>query len=100
MDLDQLKLLTDEQRDRYLKLEKLFGMPGWAIMEKWAEGNRDEARDRAASASTWEENRIAVGQRIAFDTFANLRRISEMEFEMLAANNAAEKEEESEDDHE
>ena len=96
MDLDDLKYLEPDERERYMKLERLFGTPGWDVIARWAEMNRDEARDRAASAQTWEENRIAVGMRMAYDMFAQLQKVHELEFEELARERRAAKEDEDE----
>lgn len=88
MDLDQIKHLTNEQKDRYMALTRMFEMPGWAIIKKWADLNHDESRERAASASTWDQNRIAVGERIVYDVLRKMEDITEREYSALAEDNA------------
>ena len=89
MDLVQIQHLTDEQKERYKALPQVFELPGWAIIKKWAELNHDESRDRGASASTWEMNRIAFGERIVYDVVRKMEDITELEYSSLAKENAA-----------
>lgn len=100
MELEDLKYLTDEQRERYMTMERLFEQPGWTLVEKWAGINRDEAKERAANAQSWEDNRIAVGLRIAYDTFSKMRDINEREYMQLAQDQREEQEEDNELEHE
>lgn len=88
MDLDQIKHLSDEQKERYMALTRLFEMPGWAIVQKWAESNYEDSRERAASASTWDQNRIAVGERVVYDVLRKMEEITEREYSTLAEDNA------------
>lgn len=93
MDQEQIKYLTDEQRDRYKKMADLFEMPGWEVLKNWARINADEARDRGASATSWEMNRIAFGERIVYDIIKQLDEINEREYSVLADENRARAEE-------
>lgn len=88
MDLDQIKHLTDEQKERYMALTRLFEMPGWAIIKKWAEVNYEESRERGASANTWEQNRIHLGERVVYDVLRKTEEITEREYSSLAEENA------------
>lgn len=98
MDLEQIKSLTDEQKERYMALTRLFEMPGWAIIKKWAEVNYEETRDRGSAAGTWEANRIAFGERIVYDVVRKMEDITEREYSSIAEQNAARVEEPEVDD--
>lgn len=93
MDLEQIKHLNDEQKNRYMALTKLFEMPGWVIIQTWAERNYEESRDRAASASSWDQNRIAVGERIVYDVLRKMEEITEREYSALSEDMARRNEE-------
>lgn len=94
MDLELIQHLSDEQKERYTNLVRLFEMPGWAIIKKWAVINAEESRDRGASAPSWEANRIALGERIVYDVLRQMEDITEREYTLLAEENAAKVEEE------
>jgi predicted DNA binding protein len=98
MDLDEINLLTDQQKQKYMSLMRMFESDGWKIMDAWASANSDEARERAAMAATWEENRIYAGQRVVYDIVRKLPEINEQEYAILAQQNREAKEEESEVD--
>lgn len=85
MDLNQLKHLTDEQKTRYMQLERLFAQPGWDLVEALAQELAMSAKDRAAFAKSWDANRIAVGQGYAYSHIASLRDNTEKEYEALAS---------------
>lgn len=90
MDTDKLKHLTDEQKDRFFKLERLFESPGWALVQEWAQAQRENVTSRLISANTWEQNRLMSGARSAFMLLENLQNATEAEFEALAdANESA-----------
>ena len=89
MDLEQIKSLTDEQKERYMALTRIFEMPGWAHIQKWAELNYEDARDRGSAAGTWEQNRIAFGERIVYDVLRKMEDITEREYTLIAEQNAA-----------
>lgn len=87
MDLEQLKYLTDDQKERYVTLERTFETKGWVIVEAWAKQRAIEQLERAAYASNWEEHRVATGARLAYEQIANLREDTEKEFTMIAETN-------------
>lgn len=100
MDLDQIQHLTDEQKERYLQLERTFDTPGWKLVEEYAIQRANDATGRLLAAKSWEENRIFAGGREAFALFANLRESTESEFAALAAANAEAKRTQDEEDYE
>ena len=91
MDIIEIfKHLNDEQKERYLKLQKTFESDGWSLLVDMATTKGTDAFSRAAYASSWEENRIFVGQHIVYESFKNLKETVDAEFEQLAAENAME----------
>ncbi|SRR6266404_1432602 len=84
MDLEALKYLSDEDKNRYMVLERLFSQPGWKLVTSLMEQLALEARDRAAFAKSWDENRIAIGQGYGYNMVASLQDSTEAEFEQKA----------------
>jgi hypothetical protein len=96
----QLSLLTDEQRDRYAKLESLFEHPGWDIVKEYAQAGAVSQGQRAMNATSWPEHQQATGARYAFAQVASLPEVTYTEFANLAAEAASVQEEEDEIDYE
>lgn len=96
LDLSQLKYLSDEQRERYMSLEKLYRQPGWALVVKQAAASAEEAKLRAAFATSWDVNRANVGQYHAYLSLANMEEATEAEFAAVALSNATAESEEAE----
>lgn len=92
----QISLLTDEQRQRYNALEKLFDSQGWQIVQEFAQTSAEAQAVRALDAQDWASNRTAIGARAAFIQIASLQQITETEFSNLATQAAATQEEEDE----
>lgn len=80
MDLEQLARLDDASKERYVKLERMFDTPGWAIIEEWAKTNAQQQLLQGAYAGTWEANRMAAGARLVYESVASLRESTEAEF--------------------
>lgn len=96
MDLEHIKYLSDDAKNRYAMLERLFDSPGWALVVKLAAEWSETAKERAASAQTWEDNRFAAGQRFAYYHFTKLEEATELEFQQMAEK-AKEQEDETPD---
>ncbi len=84
MDLEQLKYLTPDQKDRYVTLERMFESKGWQVVQAWAASRAENEMRRAAFTGTWEDHRLATGARLAYEQFVNLREATEQEFVDLA----------------
>jgi hypothetical protein len=93
----QLSLLTDQQRERYSKLESLFEHPGWKIVQEFADTSASAQAQRALEAPNWDQHRLATGARHAFAQVASLQEVTENEFANLAAQSAQAREELDED---
>lgn len=85
LDIEQVNLLKPAQRDRFMELERLFASKGWKIVKAMAEENARLAHDIAANASSWADNRVAVGNRSAWRMVVNLEEQTEALFEKEAA---------------
>ena len=87
MDLDQINALTDEQKERYVNLTRIFDLPGWQLIKTWATNQSEELLRRGANAVSWEANRLDAGQRVVYDLIAQLPEITELEYATLAEQN-------------
>lgn len=95
--MEVLKNLDSGQQERFMKLEKLFETEGWALVVDWAKAKAEDAKSRAAHSSSWEENRVFVGQEAVYLMVANLQSSSDAEFAALAEANAVSELENSDD---
>ena len=100
MDLEQLKYLTPDQKERYVALERTFDSEGWKVIRAWAATQSSLAMERAAFASNWEDHRIATGVRLSFDQIVNLRDATEAEYVSIAEDAMLSDEETDELEHE
>jgi len=96
--MEVLKNLDDNQTDRYMKLERVFESDGWPLLEEWFTQKAEVARQRAAHANSWDENRIAVGQEGAYTELVNLRDSTMQQFEVAAEANLDREQEDEEDE--
>lgn len=87
MDLEQIKYLTDDQKDKYLDYERTFESKGWGYVKGWLLGQIQEQVQRALFASSWEDHRVATGMRIAFEQMLSLHENVEAEFVSAAEAN-------------
>lgn len=85
LDNQQLNALAPVERERYMELERLFASKGWRIFIATAKDNANAAYAVGANASTWEENRVAYGNRMAWQYVLALEEATEQEFEAKAA---------------
>lgn len=78
-----IEFLTDQQKERFSALEAVFRLPGWKLIEDWANANAEIMRYRGADASNWDTNRLALGARTAFEQLAQFQESTEREFEQM-----------------
>lgn len=95
--MEVLKNLSNDQSELFQKLEALFDSDGWTVVETWAKNKAEAARNRAAYASSWEENRMAVGAEAVYNEFANLPSSTMNDFEAMAMANVEKEEDEHAD---
>jgi hypothetical protein len=84
VDLNELKLLTTEQRQRYLALEAMFGSEGWKyLMENTSHGHSD-AIQRVIHATNWDAHVYAKAQADVFMMLLKMEEANENEYVALA----------------
>lgn len=88
MDLAQIQSLTDGQKARFAKFERLFNEPGWGLVVEHAKLRAEEAAQRVLSAPNWDTTLINRGARAVYIEIANLQESLEQEFSALAEANA------------
>ena len=69
--MEVFKWIPDDEKERLTQLETTFSTPGWKAVMEWATEQSDSSILRAATATSWADNRIAVGNQQAFYQFAN-----------------------------
>lgn len=84
--------LDEVQLDRYLKFQHVFESDGWKLVEEWAQAQSVAASIGGANASSWDNNRIEYGKRIAYDAVANMATQFLNEFSVVAEQNKEEAE--------
>lgn len=85
LESEQLALLSPADRNRYMALESLFDSDGWKIVMALSQKNAAEALQRAALANSWAENRMAVGNSLAWNNIWNLEQQAEVQFHEMAS---------------
>lgn len=89
MDLEQLKFLTDAERNRYMVLERFFETEGWKMITEHAKAGSATQEQRMINAQTWDIHRYASGARAVYEQFVNLPEQIETEFTQMAEAAAA-----------
>ena len=82
-----MKWLGDEERDRFVKFQELFETAGWQLLSEFSHAKVTERMVAGANAKSWEENRLALGQRLAWAEIANAAQTFMSSFEQLAESN-------------
>lgn len=85
LDLEQVNALAPDDRNRYMQLEKLFAQPGWRVVVALATQKVAEALQQAAFASSWDNNRIAMGAHLAWRGIQNLEKDTQALYSEKAA---------------
>ena len=88
--MEVLKWLNDEERERFLKFEEVFGTAGWKLLSEWAGLKALEQMQNAANSTTWDRTCRAQGARIAYQEVADWATSFMAEFSALASERAEE----------
>jgi hypothetical protein len=88
LEAEQLALLSPADRNRYMALEALFDSDGWKIVMALAHQSAAGALQRAALANSWAENRMAIGNSLAWNAIFQLQDATENDFLTMAASAA------------
>jgi hypothetical protein len=94
MDIPQVaQYLTADEKREYLELIKMFESTGWTILKQKFADLRAGAQAAFDHATTWEQNRVAYGQRDSLDMILNTEEGIEKYFELIATTRVAEQQE-------
>ena len=66
LDMEELKMLPDEFKDKYMLLERLYGDKAWALVKAWAEQSANQQVQAILQAPNWDQTVYARGKRDAF----------------------------------
>jgi hypothetical protein len=81
---ETMKFLTDVERERFVAFQAMFESTGWKLLAQYAQAEAAAALTRGAYAKTWEESKVASGNRDIWLTVANLENQFMSEFELIA----------------
>jgi hypothetical protein len=84
LDLEQINLLPNGMKERYMLLEKLFEHPGFKYLLEWAKAQVADSANREMNAQSWDQVCFLRGARLAYANFANIEDFSEREFADIA----------------
>ena len=85
-----LQNLTDEQRERYLKFEKLFEQDGWKLIVEWANQQATNQMLRGAEGRNINDVAEARGMRTVYTEIVSMRDRVDTEFQQMAEAQQAE----------
>ncbi len=84
MDIHQINALSNEQKAKYMALQRLFDQPGFKYLVEWARAQVGDSTARELSAPNWEQVLLMRGARFAYANFAEIEKYTEAEFSDLA----------------
>lgn len=84
LDLEQINLLPNDAKVKYMALSKLFDHQGFKYLVEWAKAQVNDSASRVLNAQTWEQHCFSNGARMAYANFANIEEFSEREFAEIA----------------
>jgi hypothetical protein len=84
LSMEDLQHLSDQDKQNYMNLCRMFESEGWKLVKKWAQLNADDSFKRIAWANTWEENRKAFGAHQAFVSMLNIEDATELDYRVMA----------------
>jgi len=100
MDIHQINALSNDQKSKYMALQRLFDQPGFKYLVEWAKAQTADSTQRELSAPNWDQVLLMRGARFAYGNFAEIEKYTEAEFTELAdselSREAAEVEEKAE----
>ena len=84
MDIHQINVLSNEQKAKYMALQRLFDQPGFKYLVEWARAQVTDSTGRELNAPNWEQVLLMRGARFAYMNFAEIEKFTEAEFSDLA----------------
>jgi hypothetical protein len=80
LDMEELKLLPDEFKEKYMLLERLYGDKAWNLVKAWATQSADQQLTAILVAPNWDQTVYARGKRDAFLELLNMEHGTNFQF--------------------
>jgi hypothetical protein len=80
MDIEDIKHLTDAQKERYMILQRGFESQFWELLKAWALSNANEQLGRLFYSQSWDQHLLARGAHDAFKLMSDQEQSVELEF--------------------
>lgn len=85
LDMDELKKLPNEYKDRYMLLERLFGDKAWEYVKAWSQKSADQQIVAILNAPNWDQTVYARGKRDGFLELLNMEKSVAFQFRQIIA---------------
>jgi hypothetical protein len=80
LDMEELKLLPNDFKDKYMLLERLYGDRAWDLVKAWATQSADQQLTAILLAQNWDQTVYARGKRDAFLEVLNMEKGTNFQF--------------------
>jgi hypothetical protein len=80
LDMDELKQLPNEFKDKYMLLERLFGDKAWEYVKAWCQKSADQQIALILQAPNWDQTVYARGKRDGFLELLNMEKAVAFQF--------------------
>lgn len=87
LDLQQINLLSNDSKGKYMALERLFDSPGYKFLVAWAKASADECVVKILHAPNWDQHVAHTGAKYAYEQIINFEDITAQEFATEAETN-------------
>lgn len=91
LDMEELKLLPNEFKDKYMLLERLYGDKAWELVKAWAMQSADQQVTLILQAPNWDQTCYARGKRDAFLEMIHMERGTNFQFRNIIRDGLARK---------
>lgn len=91
LDMEELKLLPNEFKEKYMLLERLYGDRAWDLVKAWAMQSADQQVVAVLNAPNWEQTVYARGKRDAFLELLNMEKGTNFQFRNIIRDGLARK---------
>lgn len=91
LDMDELKLLPDDHKGKYMLLERLYGDKAWELVKAWAAASADQQVTTILNAPNWDQTVYARGKRDAFLEVIHMERGTNFQFRNIIRDGLARK---------
>lgn len=84
MDLEQINMLSNDAKGKYMALMRLFDQPGFKYLVEWAKAQVIDCTSRELNAPNWDIALLSRGARMAYTNFVEIEKLTESEFSAAA----------------